>query len=143
MARQDGKGTCEHCGATFGYYLIHNGFNDSTYAYCDSCGGTAVLNLLTAEQRLGRLPDLVVPIPDDLAHHLAPCACGGRFVAEAVPRCPTCREALSPKSAGAWIEHNAPGARQGWRWQQSWNGLYAIVIGENEVSDPWVTRPAG
>ena len=143
MAREDGKGICEHCGAAFGYYLIHNGFNDSTYAYCDACGGTAVLNLRAMAQRLGRVPDLVAPLPKELEHRLAPCRCGGRFVAEGVPRCPACRERLSPESAAAWIERNAPGARQGWRWQQSWSGLYAIVIGQNEVVDPWIARPGG
>lgn len=143
MAREDGKGSCDHCGAIFGYYLIHNGFNDSTHVYCDTCGCTAILNLLTMEERLGRMPQLVVPIPNELEQHLASCRCGGRFRAAGVPRCPACRELLSPQSAAIWLEENAPGARQGWRWQRSWNGLYAIVIGENEVFDPWVARPAG
>jgi hypothetical protein len=143
VAREDGKGTCEHCGATFSYYLVHNGFNDSTYAYCDTCGRTAILSLSTMEERIGKLPRLVVPIPNALEQHLVSCGCGGRFRAAGVPRCPACRESLSPESATTWIEGNAPGARHGWRWQRSWHGLYAIVIGENEVFDPWVARPAG
>lgn len=143
MAREDGKGKCDECGALFGYYLIHNGFNDSTYAYCDRCGCTAVLNLLAMEKRLGELPKLVVPIPERLESHLSPCQCGGRFRTSGVPRCPRCRHPLSAKRAATWVEKNAPGSRQGWRWQRSWQGLYAIVIGDREVFDPWVAGPAG
>jgi len=43
MAREKLHGTCEHCGKAFEYYLIHNGFNESSYAYCDKCGMTALL----------------------------------------------------------------------------------------------------
>ena len=143
MDRQDGTGLCNHCGAAFGYYLVHNGFNDSTHAYCDACGRTAVLNLLMMKERLGRLPRRVVPIPRKLEQHLAACPCGGRFRAAGVPRCPTCRESLSARSATRWIERNAPGSRPGWRWQGSWQGLYAIVIGENVVFDPWVDGRTG
>jgi hypothetical protein len=142
MSREDGKGNCELCGANFSYYLIHSGFNDSTYVYCDTCGRTAVLSLLTMERRLGRLPELVVPIPNELERHLASCGCGGRFLASGVPRCPVCRESLSPESAATWLEKNAPGARKGWLWQRSWSGPYAIVIDENEETDPWAVGPA-
>ena len=45
MARELSVGECEHCHGQFGYYLIHSGFNDSNYAYCDFCGKTAVLSL--------------------------------------------------------------------------------------------------
>ncbi len=37
-------GTCEHCGSKFAYNLLHNGFNDSAYAYCDRCGTLAILD---------------------------------------------------------------------------------------------------
>src|SRR5213080_4839621 len=43
MARRDGQGTCEHCSSAFDYHLVHNGFNGSSYAYCESCGRTALL----------------------------------------------------------------------------------------------------
>ena len=42
--RRDGTGTCESCGHSFDYMLIHNGFNDSAFAYCDSCGMTALFD---------------------------------------------------------------------------------------------------
>jgi hypothetical protein len=44
MARKHETGHCEHCKKAFGYYLIHNGFNESSYAYCDSCGTTLLLD---------------------------------------------------------------------------------------------------
>src|SRR5207249_2445978 len=37
-------GTCEHCGQTFGYWLVHCGFSDCSYAHCDKCGMTAILS---------------------------------------------------------------------------------------------------
>ena len=58
-SRVDGYGTCESCESSFPYYLIHNGFNDSTYAYCDHCGRLAILNLAELEKRIGPLPPLV------------------------------------------------------------------------------------
>ena len=44
--REDGKGHCEHCRAVFAYQIVHNGFNDSTHAYCDRCGLTTMLTAL-------------------------------------------------------------------------------------------------
>lgn len=37
-------GECERCRSTFAYDLIHNGFADTAYAYCDRCGMTALLS---------------------------------------------------------------------------------------------------
>jgi len=37
-------GACESCGHQFRYDLIHNGFNDSAYGYCDLCGCTLLLS---------------------------------------------------------------------------------------------------
>jgi len=42
--RHKDLGTCDKCGKKFEYYLIHNGFNESAYAYCDKCGRTAILD---------------------------------------------------------------------------------------------------
>jgi hypothetical protein len=35
------------------------------------------------------------------------------------------------------MEQNAPGAQRGWRWQRTWAGLYALIIAEKVVFDPW------
>ena len=71
------------------------------------------------------------------------CVCGGHFRGTAVPRCPRCEEMLSADEAAADIERNAPGTSKGWRWQRSWSGLYAIVIEDRLVNDPWRVEPAG
>ena len=137
MMREDGKGRCENCGALFPYMIINNGFNDSTHAYCDRCGATAILGVVELEKRLGYMPKRMTPLPTAVEALLAPCACGGRFKGSAPARCPKCHEALSPKLAAVWLEAQAPGAKLGWRWQRSWSGFYALVLGEHAVFDPW------
>lgn len=143
MRREDGKGRCEHCGAFFPYEIVHNGFNDSTYAYCDTCGTTAILGLWAAEKRLTRMPDLVTPLPREIERLLAPCACGGSFRGNAPARCPSCNGSLSPELGAVWLEAQAPGTKDGWRWQRSWSGLYALILGERVVFDPWKDETAG
>ena len=130
-----------HCGARFGYFLVHNGFNDSAFAYCDGCGRTALLSAWFDD------------IPDDAAlYHYGPvsveaepwlesCECGGAFRANASPRCPGCTCKLSAQEARSWIEANAPGTAKGWRWQGGWHGLYCIVIERRSVEDNWHRRP--
>jgi hypothetical protein len=137
MTRTDGHGSCEHCGAAFPYYILHNGFNASAHGYCDRCGITVVLDLVAIQDRLGELPKSVSPMPREIEQRLLPCACGGAFRGRASARCPACHEALSPVLAAVWIEANARGARDGWRWQRSWSGLYALVLAERMVKDPW------
>ena len=44
MGREQDTGLCEHCSKPFGYYLVHHGFNDSAYAYCDRCSYTVILS---------------------------------------------------------------------------------------------------
>src|SRR6185312_17076438 len=104
----DDKGTCEHCSRTFSYMLLHNGFNDSAYAYCDTCGSTAALSVWSS-MPAGVAVRFHQRISSDVESHLRPCACGGRFRADASPRCPHCRGVLSPVTAASWIEANAPG----------------------------------
>jgi hypothetical protein len=137
MAREKNVGGCEHCHKEFSYYLVHSGFNDSAYSYCDTCGRAVHLKhgphvpagvQLKVHQRVhdsavGRL--------------LKPCPCGGRFNDAALPRCPYCRHILSPILATHYIEANAPGAKKGWRWQKSWDGIYSIVIENEAVQDWW------
>ena len=136
--REQVEGVCEHCHTGFGYYLIHSGFNESSYAYCDTCGRTALLSHWTMK-KLG-VPEL----PQCLSHeqicsewepYLKPCDCGGRFKRGTGPRCPNCKRALSPEMAAGYIERNASGTTKGWRWQHNWCGLYCIVIGNNVIED--------
>jgi hypothetical protein len=43
----DPTGRCEHCEKQFSYKIIHNGFNDSAYAYCEKCPFTVLLGMWT------------------------------------------------------------------------------------------------
>lgn len=124
-------GTCEHCGGTFPYRMIHNGFNQSTYAYCDSCGITALLDGWGLPDDV-KIHAVVQPEDENL---FLPCDCGGTFKSGACPQCPHCQKPLSAKSARSWLEANALGTAKGWRWQCSWIGLYAIVIQDRLATD--------
>ncbi|OGV59275.1 MAG: hypothetical protein A2283_22785 [Lentisphaerae bacterium RIFOXYA12_FULL_48_11] len=136
MIREQSQGNCEHCGKTFPYHLIHSGFNDSTYAYCDTCGMTAILNGWSAPKgrhvALRKVNTVIVPEDESL---LSQCQCGGQFKSGAAPRCPHCHATLSAISAKQWIEANAPGTAKGWDWQCSWTGTYAIVIDDRVIED--------
>ena len=122
--------------------IIHNGFNDSAYGYCESCGTVAFV---------GSYGDVKKPAAAPLKMHqailpetepwLEACACGGRFRANAAPRCPTCNDELSAEAATEWIEENASGTKKGWRWQRSWAGMYCIVIEDRMVENVWRSPP--
>ena len=149
-------GKCEHCKATFEYRLVHNGFNESAFAYCDHCGRAAILKFRDWPNSLPNpLPGPILP---EVEPAILPCECGGRFKGGAEPRCPACHRILSAIEAAEWIEANAPGTKKGWRWQRMWTGpvappptseqgslriptysdyLYAIIIEGNSVLDNW------
>jgi hypothetical protein len=135
MTRRDGQGECDKCHGTFGYRLIHNGFNASSYAYCSKCGMTAVIDTNNRDRTAEGFPPHR-SITSEAEPYLAPCTCGGEFQAGAVPRCPHCKKELSATKAAAWIEANAPGTKKSWKWQNDWVSLYAIVIDERFVANP-------
>ena len=139
--RQDLVGICQECAHDFPYYLVHNGFNDSSYAYCDNCGLTAFLSAY-GHHPSGAPFEPFQKIGPGMEPFLQGCSCGGHFTAVATPRCPTCRTSLSPVAARTWIEANAAGSKVGWRWQLSWEGVYCIVIGGRSVEDPWIAGGA-
>jgi len=136
MSDKPNIGTCEHCGGSFPYELLHNGFNDSAYAYCSSCGMTTVLDAWKVPDGIRIQFHTVIKSEDEKL--LLPCECGGTFKSGASPRCPRCHQELSPELAKKWLEANAPGTTKGWRWQCSWTGLYAVVIGKQIVKDNWI-----
>ena len=147
MTRESYQGTCDQCGRTFRYYLIHNGFNESCYAYCAKCGMTAVLDTHYKDRTSEGFPRHRA-ITAGAQKALAPCACGGSFTPGAAPRCPHCSQVLSAKAATSWIERNAPGAQSwlgwlGWHWQRNWDGLYALVIEDRMISNPWRADASG
>jgi hypothetical protein len=129
------KCKCEHCETIFSYSIIHNGFNDSAYAYCEKCGRLALLDGWKAPKGTKcRFHQSILP---EAESELEVCECGGHFKNGASPRCPKCGSCLSPEKAASWIEANAPGTAKGWRWQKSWTGLYSICIENNLVKDNW------
>jgi hypothetical protein len=133
-------GTCEHCSQTFGYYLIHSGFNDSSYAYCDTCGMTTILS--SYDKRMPKLPSSCLPhseICAEMESYLKPCECTGVFKKGSCPRCPRCRERLSAETATSYLERNAPGTKEGWHWQENWHETYCIVIEDRVVHGNFVS----
>jgi hypothetical protein len=137
MSRQDGEGNCSNCRQAFGYLLIHNGFSDTAFAYCDACGMTAFFDGWSKRIPAGVELKVHGPIDAKIEARVASCDCGGHFRGDASPRCTRCHERLDPFSCAEFIERNAPGTAKGWRWQRSWRGLYAIVIEGRSVRDPW------
>ena len=132
-------GTCEHCRTEFAYELVHNGFSDTAFAYCDSCGATAILSAW-----FKKIPPRANyrghgPVPASAEPFLLPCDCGGRFRGSASPRCPACHQVLSAELARPWIEANAPGSARGWRWQGSWAGLYCVVVAGRATQNNWLS----
>jgi hypothetical protein len=130
-------GRCEECARTFHYTLVHNGFAETAYAYCDTCGTLALLSGWYEKIPAGAPLRPRGPIGRETEPWLQPCSCGGRFRREASPRCPHCMSPLSADAAARYIERNAPGARRGWRWQRSWLGDYCIVIEQRIVNNNW------
>jgi|HubBroStandDraft_1064217.scaffolds.fasta_scaffold01599_11 hypothetical protein len=129
--------TCDACGRYFRYRLVHAGFSNTAYAYCDECGMASLLSAY------GPVPDSVqVPwheaISTEVESHLRPCPCGGHFVRGSAPRCPTCKAALSADAVAAPIEAGALGTAKGWRWQRSWTGLYCVIVKDRVVNDNWL-----
>ena len=131
------KGKCEECGSTFQAELIHNGFNESAFAYCDTCGITGFIDGWRTD-----IPDsanfkIHGPVTKETQTLLAPCPCGGSFSQNSSPRCPKCKTELSAKLAGSWIEKQSLGTEKGWRWQNAWHGLYAIIVDKKSLELAW------
>ena len=135
MSREQNQGVCDKCSREFRYYLVHNGFNDSGYAYCDSCCYVAIIGIWTAPRGAPSINQGA--ISPEVEAQLLPCPSRGHFRGTAHPRCPHCNEPFDAVRAAEWIERNAPGTAKGWQWQRSWDGLYCIVVEERKVDDPW------
>jgi hypothetical protein len=130
-------GQCDRCQEAFSYRIIHNGFGDTAYAYCDSCGMVTLLSCWC--NHIPKRVKLQVhrSITSDIEPFLQPCRCGGRFRSSASPRCPHCHAELSALAATKWIEENAPGTKEGWRWQRNWTETYSIIVEKQSVNDNW------
>jgi hypothetical protein len=141
MTRENNQGSCDKCRCTFGYYLINSGLNETFYAYCSQCGMTAVLDTGYEDRAVEGLPRHRSITPKG-ERYLAPCSCGGSFKAGAAPRCPHCAKELSATAAASWIESESQGSKQGWKWQNDWESLNAIVIEQRLKKNPWKSKPS-
>lgn len=130
--------SCEHCRASFDIELVHNGFGESSYAYCSDCGKTAILSGWNKNWPRG-VKCTQAEIAPEMEQHLLPCACGGKFSKGNSPRCPKCRQVLSPERAAIYLEDQSPGAKKGWRWQRDWQGIYCVVVSGQSVVDNFTT----
>jgi hypothetical protein len=137
MTREPSTGVCEQCQRQFSYWLMHNGFNDSAYAYCDSCEYSVSLNGRHKGIPVGARLQIHKRIAKDVEPFLKPCPCGGTFRADVSPKCPHCHQSLSPVVAKAYLEANAAGTSKGWRWQENWSDIYSIIIDTKCVTDWW------
>lgn len=134
------KGLCENCKAEFNYNLINNGFNESSYAYCDKCGKTALFDTNAVPDSLKAIfnkDSRHNVISEEIEGFIMPCDCGGSYRHNVSPRCPHCNNELSAVSAAEYVEDNSPGAKKGWKWQGNWTGLYAIIVEGKSVNNCW------
>ena len=131
------RGSCNNCSAEFPYALIHNGFNDSAYAYCDTCGIVGFMSAWRSDIPQSANFRAHGPVSAQTESLLASCSCGGRFSITASPRCPLCHTELDAQAVALWIESQAAGAAKGWRWQRSWQGLYAVIINDHSAKLEW------
>lgn len=133
------KGGCEHCERTYRYSLWHCGFGDNSYAYCDACGMLGLLNYSTPQVAdLPRLKNEYAEIDESWEPYLRHCECGGNFRKGQSPRCPFCKEKLSPTHAAEHIETQAMVGNRGWHWQNDWSGVYCMAI--DDPSNPGELR---
>ena len=127
---------CASIATRFAYYLVHCDFGDCSYAYCASCGMTAILSMWSKEWPK---PPASCPAQQEIGaereKYLQPCQPVGRFRKGAFPRGPKCGSAFSPQLAASYIERNAPGTKKGWHWQGNWNETYCMVIESRVVND--------
>lgn len=133
-------GHCDHCGGEFPYFLAHNGFNQSSYAYCDECGLVAFFDRFSDDIPSDVVIDNHHSLPPNAEDLVAQCECGGRFRSDSAPRCPICKSKLSAEIARQYIEDNAPGTKRGFRWQCNWTGMYTMLVNNHFVEGRWTDR---
>jgi hypothetical protein len=130
-------GICEHCTENFAIEIFHSGFSDISYAYCDTCGKTAILSGWSKQWPKG-VKLTQAEIAPEMELYLKSCDCGGRFTKGNSPRCPKCKHTLSADKAAEYIERQAPGTKKGWRWQRNWNECYSAVINGEKIDDNFI-----
>ena len=126
--------TCEYCKHEFRFMLIHNGFNDTSYYYCDKCGTTALLDIYDDKypKKIDKNGNTIYL--KDIESFLLKCECSGTFKEKASPRCPHCNELIDPEKFSIFAEYNAV---ENWCWQKNWTGIYCIIIEDKVIRNNW------
>lgn len=141
------KGDCEHCARSFHYALLNAVFGDFSYAYCDTCGALATINLNNSILlKMPKTDATNQAIPAAWEPFLKECVCGGSFRRGASPRCISCDQPLSAELAAPHLEKNSVGAPRGWQWQRNWMDTYCLAIEDpknpgklRQVVDPFLS----
>lgn len=143
MTRRVQSIKCSTCSELFSVEVLHAGFDDSEFLYCDHCHRVAVLNIYSG--RSTALRDLAQAglwtwrdspgARSQIEALLAPCECGGHFTFDAVPRCPHCRDPLILDSVLSQLD------ARGW-WKQGWRGVYCLITAGGRVDDPLAGVPS-
>jgi hypothetical protein len=82
---------CQHCKGIVEFYH-YSGMGDlAPHFYCDSCS-----NILFREEDSKKLYncELTEELFDEITKDLPACTCGGKFRAEANPKCPHCKQEI-------------------------------------------------
>ncbi len=154
--------TCYHCEAAIKYTNTHAASADQVFFYCNKCGIVTTLDRYSKEMEEGKFYDKFLKsksydLNDDfymgqfwldmkkmrreIEIHLAPCSCSGKFTADAVPRCPACKEELEwdkvadnlEKTTGRTMPHYF---RRFIR--KGWHDMYYFVFDLQIVRNNWL-----
>jgi len=89
--------SCPHCSKVIRLRQknpYHAGFSNQGFMYCDSCSATLEFGSYNQEyvKIVGDKHPWMLSTEEKakVEDHLRPCACGGRFRFDALPRCPFC-----------------------------------------------------
>ena len=132
-----GESTCASCREMFSFELIHNGLNDTCYAYCGTCGTCALFDYPYQKPECQPHWQNALPASSELLAFAKRCDCGGIFDANAIPRCPHCFAALSATELTPAIETASFGTSVDWGCQGSWDGPYSFVTNGRLTENPW------
>jgi hypothetical protein len=90
--------SCEHLIIVEYPRIIHAGFNDSGFLYCNTCGDLLTWSSydVAYQSLLGGKPpwDLTEDEKSIIESHVVKCPCGGAFTFKALPRCPECTQPI-------------------------------------------------
>ena len=101
--RPTNETNCPHCDAKIRFYRFGGMGNVCPHFYCDTCSN--VFHRVSDHARIhGRKP--TQELLDTIVANLPKCLCGGCFVPDSNPRCPSCKQQLAHKSSAIQRLHD-------------------------------------